>query len=275
MENEPPAVVEQPRASRFTTIVLIASLLIVIVTAGVLGTVAVVMTRNPDSPLFGGKPPVRLAESVHFAPVRDTKPAPCPNEPAALDLDRRWCYFLDPGITVSSVQRIQAVPAKGGAYALRFAFSSENQDKMADLIDELAAGEGRLAVVHRLSVVAAPVVRERMSGDSLVIAGFTKEQAESLAAMLLGSGGTASPAPTTPTGQATTPGSTALTPVTPGATEPAATLSPRATADPLFPSCQEAVKQGYGGPYTRGRHPEYSHYPDKNNNGIACDSGDY
>ena len=43
--------------------------------------------------------------------------------------------------------------------------------------------------------------------------------------------------------------------------------------DPHYASCKEAVAAGYG-PYTKGRHPEYTWYPDVDKNGVACNTAD-
>ncbi|MFG1611975.1 excalibur calcium-binding domain-containing protein [Nonomuraea wenchangensis] len=292
-EAQPPADPEEPQASRLTTIVLIVSLVLVVLVAGVLGTVAVLMTRNPDQPLLGGAPPVRLAVPLHFAPVKESKPAPCPGEQAVLDEEQRTCYLLEDGVTVLSVQRIEPIREKDGQYSVRIAVAAGFKDKLVELVDELEPDQRQLAVVlapaepeQPKTVVAAPVVTEPMSGDSLRIAGFTKEEADALSARLLGPSAGASPPasqpatdPGTPTNPGTDPG--ASPPVTPPAssgTDPGAATSPASDTgsggnDPRYASCKEAVAHGYG-PYSKDSHAEYSWYPDKDGNGVACNSGD-
>ncbi|GAA1750034.1 excalibur calcium-binding domain-containing protein [Nonomuraea bangladeshensis] len=303
-EAQPPADPEEPQASRLTTIVLIVSLVLVVLVAGVLGTVAVLMTKNPDQPLLGGAPPVRLAVPLHFAPVKDTKPAPCPGEQAVLDEEQRTCYLLEDGVTVLSVQRIEPIREKDGQYSVRIAVAAGFKDKLVELVDELEPDQRQLAVVlapaepeQPKTVVAAPVVTEPMNGDSLRIAGFTKEEADALTARLLGPSAGASPAasppgtdpgtdPGTGTNPGTDPGATPPTtpPATPPAssgTQPGAATSPGVTSpasgaggeDPRYASCKEAVAHGYG-PYSKDSHAEYFWYPDTDRNGVACNSGD-
>ncbi|MEU4515999.1 excalibur calcium-binding domain-containing protein [Nonomuraea wenchangensis] len=303
-EAQPPADPEEPQASRLTTIVLIVSLVLVVLVAGVLGTVAVLMTKNPDQPLLGGTPPVRLAVPLHFAPVKETKPAPCPGEQAVLDEEQRTCYLLEDGVTVAAVQRIEPVREKDGQYSVRIAVAAGFKDKLVELVDELEPDQRSLAVVlvpaepeQPKTVVAAPVVTEPMSGDSLRIAGFTKEEADALAARLLGPSAGASPAASSPgtdpgtnpgtdpgaTPPATPPGTPPATPPASSGTQPGAATSPGVTNpasdtgsggdDPRYASCKEAVAHGYG-PYSKDSHAEYSWYPDTDRNGVACNSGD-
>lgn len=284
--EEPPAPADpgEPRASRATTIMLIVSLVLIVLTAGVLGTVAVLMTRTPDAPLIGGSPPHRLAVPIHFAPVRETRPAPCPAEETAVtDEPQTTCYLLENGVTVNAVQKIEAVREKDGTYSVRVAVAPAYKQRLVELIDELAEGKRQVAVVLvPRTVVAAPIVAQSMDGDSLSIAGYGQQEAEALATRLLG--GTA--APVTP--GASTPATTTTTTATgspglPGTTPPGTTGTPGATGttgttgaggpDPRFGSCREAVAAGYG-PYTRGVHQEYAWYTDTDNNGVACNTAD-
>ncbi|MEU7749894.1 excalibur calcium-binding domain-containing protein [Nonomuraea sp. NPDC049158] len=295
----------EPKASRFTTIVLIISLVVVVLISGVLGTVAVLMTRSPDSPILGAVPPQRLPTPIHFAPVRDTKPAPCPGDTAVLDKEQTTCYLLEDGVTVNAVQRIEAVREKDGTYSVRIAIAPAFKQKVSDLIDELVTNQRQVAVVLvPKTVLAAPIVTQPMDGDSLSIVGFDKAAAEALAASLLGS----SPSPGAPTGGAptggaptdaaptagvptggaptggaptTNPAPTGTTGVpnagapTSGASAPAsrATSPVRGSLDPHYASCKAAVAAG-DGPYTKGVHPEYAWYPDLDKNNVACNTAD-
>ncbi|GAA3205878.1 excalibur calcium-binding domain-containing protein [Nonomuraea roseoviolacea] len=317
-EEPPPAVPGEPQASRLTTIVLIVSLVLVVVIAGVLGTVAVLMTRSPDAPLLGGVPPQRLRTPIHFAPIREQKPAPCPGAEAALDDRQTTCYLLEDGVTVEAVQRIEPVREKDGTYSVRVAIAPKFKDKVVELIDEMAATERQIAVVLLpRTVVAAPVVTQTMNGDSLSIAGYTRQEAEALVARLLGGPpatgqpGTDQPGAGRPTPGATDPAATNPAATNPGVTDPGATnpgtrstpgtgvtdpfathpttgpatgpattpggtntaTGGRRTPDRKFASCKEAVAAGFG-PYTRGRHEEYTWYTDVDGNGVACNSAD-
>ncbi|MFB4264543.1 excalibur calcium-binding domain-containing protein [Nonomuraea sp. GTA35] len=315
-EEPPPADPGEPTASRLTTIVLIVSLVLVVLIAGVLGTVAVLMTKSPDMPLLGGAPPRYLSVPIHFAPVRETKPAPCPGDPAVLDEAQSTCYLLEAGVTVGAVQRIEPLREDDGLYSVRIAVAPAFKDKLVQLIDELAPAQEPVAVVlapaqadQPKTVLAAPIVTQPMDGDSVSIAGFTKEDAEALVARLLGStpapGTGTTPAPTgpstPPTGQPATPptggpagtpggqptgpatssqptGGTGTTGTTgstgtsrPGGTAPA--TGGRGGTDKRYASCKEAVAAG-DGPYYKGTHEEYAWYTDVDNNGVACNSGD-
>ncbi|WP_246377495.1 excalibur calcium-binding domain-containing protein [Nonomuraea soli] len=279
MENPPPVQVEEAedatKASKFTTIVLLSALVLVIVTAGVLGTVAVLMTRNPDSPLLGGKKPVQLAQGIHFAPVTETKPA-CPGEQAATDA-KNVCYFLAEGVTVTAVQKIETVSLAGGTYGVRIAFAPAFLERMTNLTEELARAQQQLAVVlvdNPQMVLAAPLVTQALKGDSLMITGFTKAEADALRDSLLGGAG-ATPTPSSPVSSGASPTLPPVQSTSPpvGATTPAAV--PSGALDRRFSSCQEAIDNGYGGPYTKGVHPEYSWYQDKDNNGVACNPADF
>ncbi|MEU5863958.1 excalibur calcium-binding domain-containing protein [Nonomuraea sp. NPDC047529] len=293
-EPEEPA---EPRASRLTTIVLTVSLVLVVAVAGVLGTVAVLMTRSPNSPLLGGAPPQRLATPLHFAPVKETKTAPCPGEPAVLDEQQTTCYLLEDGVTVGAVQRIEAVRGSDGSYSVRIAVAPVFKDRLVRLIDELQPTQRQLAIVLApegeqtpKTVLAAPVVTQSMDGDSLSIVGLTKEDADALVTRMLGTPASqpGQPQPSQPatdqqpqqpadTGQGTvttgpTTGSTTgpTTGPTTGSTAPAGVGR---VPDKRYASCKEAQAAG-DGPYTRGTHEEYSWYPDLDGNGVACNSGD-
>ncbi|MEU1385346.1 MULTISPECIES: excalibur calcium-binding domain-containing protein [unclassified Nonomuraea] len=292
---------EEPKASRLTTIVLTVSLVLVVVVAGVLGTVAVLMTRSPDSPLLGGAPPQRLATPIHFAPVKETKTAPCPGDPAVLDEQQTTCYLLEDGVTVGAVQRIEAVRGTDNSYSVRVAVAPVFKDRLVRLIDELQSTQRQVAIVLApegeqtpKTVLAAPVVTQSMDGDSLSIAGFTKEEADALVVRMLGTppsqpsqpdpsqpaqpqssqpGTDQQPTNQQPTNQQPTdqqPADTGQGTATTGTTAPAGVAR---VPDKRYASCKEAQAAG-DGPYTRGRHEEYSWYPDLDQNGVACNSAD-
>ncbi|MEV0615821.1 excalibur calcium-binding domain-containing protein [Nonomuraea sp. NPDC050404] len=313
-EEPPPADPGEPKASRLTTIVLIVSLVLVVLVAGVLGTVAVLMTRSPDAPLLGGAPPRHLAVPIHFAPVRESKPAPCPGDPAVLDEKQTTCYLLEDGVTVASVQQIEPLREKDGQYSVRIAVAPAFKERLVTLIDEMVPEQRPVAIVlapeqadQPKTVLAAPVVTQQMDGDSVSIAGFTKEDAEALVARLLGgspgattpptgpadtgppsqSPGTGGQQSTVPTGPAiqptgtttgnttgsTTGSTTGTTGATTGASQPGSTIGGRRTPDKRHASCKEAVAAG-DGPYHQGTHEEYGWYTDVDRNGVACNSGD-
>jgi len=310
-EPPPPTDPERPQASRRTTVLLTVSLVLVVMTAGVLGTVAVLMTRSPDAPFIGAKPPQRLSVPVHFAAVRETKAAPCPGEEAALDQRQTTCYLLEDGVTVNAVQKIEAVREKDGTYSVRVAVAPAYKQKLVDLMDELVPDRRQIAVVLvPRTVVAAPIVTQSLDGDSLSIVGFSKQEAEALAAQLLGGTpgpsqpatdapatgapdtgvpGTGAPATGVPdTGVPTTAAPTTAAPTTgvPATGTPATRIpttgapttagtDPAAAqgGDPRFKSCKEAVAAGYG-PYIKGLHKEYAWYPDLDRSDTACNPAD-
>ncbi|MEV4564733.1 excalibur calcium-binding domain-containing protein [Nonomuraea sp. NPDC049419] len=320
-EEPPIADPGEPKASRLTTIVLIVSLVLVVLVAGVLGTVAVLMTQNPDTPLLGGKPPQHLAVPIHFAPVTETKPAPCPGDPAVLDSARTTCYLLEDGITVQSVQRIEPLRERDGQYSVRIAVAPAFKERLMELVDELALDQRQVAIVlapeqadQPKTVLAAPIVTQPMEGDSISIAGFTKEDAESLVARMLGSSPTgaptdpASPGPTDPGTQQQTPPGTQQTPPGTNQTQPGQTQTGTGQTQTGTGQTQTGTGQtqtGTGqtqpgaqqtgvsgrvpdkrfpsckeavaagyGPYHKGRHEEYAWYTDLDGNGVACNSAD-
>ncbi len=56
---------------------------------------------------------------------------------------------------------------------------------------------------------------------------------------------------------------------------PSASSSPVSTAPagthPRFASCAEAKRNGYNGPYTKGKNPEYEWYQDRDGDGVVCE----
>ncbi|MGW0198777.1 excalibur calcium-binding domain-containing protein [Nonomuraea sp. NPDC003201] len=307
-EEPPPADPGEPKASKATTILLIVSLVLVVLVAGVVGSIAVLMTKNPDTPLLGAAPAQQLAVPIHFAPVREAKAAPCPGAEAVLDQEQKNCYFLEDGVTVDAVQRIEPVREKDGQYSVRIAIAPRFRERLVQLIDELVPDQRQVAIVLAPAqpdapkvVLAAPVVTQYMDGDSMSISGFEKEEADALVTRLLGTTPGASTQPTDPASQPQQPGGTPPqnnqtppgqqnnppaqqnttpgTATTPGA-NPAATgpatgpaSGPRRTPDKRYASCKEAVAAG-DGPYSKGTHEEYSWYVDVDGNGVACNSGD-
>ncbi|MDF2710589.1 MAG: hypothetical protein K0R62_6241 [Nonomuraea muscovyensis] len=250
-EEQPPAAPGKPRASRLTTIVLIVSLVTVVVVAGVLGTIAVLMTRSPDTPLLGGVPPQRLPTAIHFAPIRESRPAPCPGAEAVLDEQQTTCYLLEDGATVGAVQRIEPVREHDGTYSVRIAIAPAFKEKVVQLIDEMVQDQRQLAVVLvPKTVVATPVVTQGMDGDSLSIAGFTRQEAEVLVSRLLGSAaGTGQPTgDPAPTGPAT--GDPAPTGPATGAPDP---LNPTGAPNPLDPTSGPGTGQPATGVPTTGQ----------------------
>lgn len=191
-EGEPGGPAGPPRAARSTTIALVTALVVVVLVTGVLGTIAVLMTSQPDVPL-GVAPPRRLATTIHFAPVTGVRAAPCPGAEAVLDDTSTTCYQLAPGVTVTSVLKVEAVAERDDKYAVRVVLPPESRDRVSDLTRDSL--DQQLAVVVSDRVVAAPRVAQPLTVDSLSISGFTKDQADSLVGRLLGTG--AAPAPST------------------------------------------------------------------------------
>ncbi|MFI7700737.1 excalibur calcium-binding domain-containing protein [Nonomuraea sp. NPDC049480] len=288
-EEPPLADPGEPKASRFTTVVLVVTLVLVVLVAGVAGTVAVLMTRSPDTPLLGPATLQRLAVPLHFAPVRETKPAPCPGDQAVLDEEQKSCYLLEDGVTVGAVQQIETVREKDGQYSVRIAIAPAYKEKLVQLIDEMVVDQRQVAIVlapeqpdQPKIVLAAPIVTQPMEGDSMSITGFTKEQADALSARLRGptptgtatttgtpSGQPGGTPPATPTGTTPTTGSTP--PAATGSTNPVTNAGP--TPDRRYASCKDAVAAG-DGPYYKGTHQEYGWYQDVDKNGVACNSAD-
>ncbi|HEY9525084.1 MAG TPA: hypothetical protein VIR33_17735, partial [Thermopolyspora sp.] len=184
---------ERAGAGRGATITLVVSLVLVVVLTGVLATVAVLMTRNPDAPPLSAVSLHRLQTPMHFAPVTAVRPAPCPGAEAVLDEAGMTCYQVGRGVTVTTVQKIETLQDANGTYAVRIVLSPDSQDKITDLTRDTV--KKQLAIVVGDRVVTAPRVAQIVTQDSLSIAGFTKDAADSLVARLLGPGTATSPAP--------------------------------------------------------------------------------
>ncbi|MEU7453335.1 SecDF P1 head subdomain-containing protein [Streptosporangium roseum] len=162
-------------------------------TTGVLGTLAVLMTRNPDMPL-GAPPPRRLSVPIHFAPVTGSQPGACATPEGVPDDTGQTCYTLAGGVSVTAVHKIETVLESSGAYSVRIAFAPAFRDQINDLTQE--AVKQQLAIVVGEKVVAAPRVAQVITEDSLSIAGsFTKEQADAMVARLRGAAGAVTPSP--------------------------------------------------------------------------------
>ncbi|MFB9674052.1 excalibur calcium-binding domain-containing protein [Streptosporangium vulgare] len=235
-----------PRASRVTTAILVTVLVIVVLITGVLGTIAVLMTRNPDMPL-GGTPPKRLAVPLHFAPVTEAKPGACTVPETYPDDLGQTCYSVAAGVNVNAVRKIEAIQEKSGAYSVRIAFAPAFREQINDLTAEAVNEDDpvrqQIAIVVGEKVVAAPRVAQAITDDSLSIAGsFTKEQADAMVVRLLGSGAVV-PQPTggsqpsqsvftPPDGTATSPPADQQQPATPPASQPA---NPPADQQPVTP----------------------------------------
>ena len=237
-------------ATRAVTVVLVVSLVLVVVLTGVVATLAVLMTRNPDAPPLSTVVVRRLQTPVHFAPVRAVKQAPCPGAEAVLDEAGTTCYQVDAGVTVSTVQKIETLRERNGAYAVRIVLSPESKPLIADLTRETV--NRQLAVVVGDKVVTAPRVSQAITQDSLSISGLTKENADALAARLLGAAtGTtppgASPGATAPSAFPTdgTAPSTAPTDGTAPSTSPS-TSPPDGTAPGTAPSSGASTSPSTG-----------------------------
>jgi hypothetical protein len=281
-----------PHAARRTTVILVVALVVVVAVAAVLASVAVLTTRNPDVPPLLGTPVLRLKAPMHFAPVTGVHAAPCSEPDAVPDNIGSTCYQLDPGVTVTTLQKVQTLPEHDGTYSIRLVLSPATRQQIADLTRETV--KRQLAIVVGDQVVAAPRVAQAITQDSLSIAGFTKEQATAIVALLTGPG--SSPTPGGPSLPATGSTSSPVWTTPPAVTPPTVTQSPPPglqggdlTGQPLtgniapagvrtagtmrFPGCSQATLNGYG-PYTKGVHQEYYWYDDADGDGVACDPGD-
>ncbi|MEU4403515.1 excalibur calcium-binding domain-containing protein [Streptosporangium sp. NPDC023963] len=232
-----------PRASRVTTAILVTVLVFVVLITGVLGTVAVLMTRNPDMPL-GGTPPRRLATPLHFAPVTEAKIGPCTIPETYPDDLGQTCYSVAAGVNVNAVRKIEAIQEKSGAYSVRIAFAPAFREQINDLTTEAVNEDDpvrqQIAIVVGQKVVAAPRVAQAITDDSLSIAGsFTKEQADAMVVRLLGSGAVV-PQPT----DGTQPSASVFTP----SDGPAA--SPPADQQPVSPPASQPANPPANQPVT-------------------------
>ncbi|MBB5961668.1 SecDF P1 head subdomain-containing protein [Planomonospora venezuelensis] len=226
--------------------------MLVVLVTGVLGTIAVLMTRNPDVPL-GAPPPRRLAVPIHFAPVTAAQPGACASSTGYPDDTGQTCYTVAAGIEVTAVRKIEAVRESGGSYSVRIVFAPAFRDQIGSVTEE-ADGQ-QLAIVVGGKVVAAPRVDEVITEDTLRISGsLTKEQAEAMVARLLGAGSASPAGPSTTPGAetsavpsgvpstvpSTVPGADTGAP-RPGASTPPATGAPSGSAAPSSPATAPAT----------------------------------
>ncbi|GAA4220745.1 hypothetical protein FHR32_005500 [Streptosporangium album] len=196
-------------------------------TTGVLGTLAVLMTRDPGVPL-GAPPPQRLRVPIHFAPVIGSQAGACTTPEGVPDDAGQTCYTLAAGVSVNAVRKIETVQDKGGAYSVRIAFASAFRDQINDLTQE--AVKQQLAIVAGEKVVAAPLVAQVITEDSLSIAGsFTKEQAAAMVVRLGGPAGTAPPATGQPQPSQSVSSPASDLPVTPPSSDPSTATTPTPT----------------------------------------------
>ncbi|GIH94515.1 hypothetical protein Psi01_51450 [Planobispora siamensis] len=192
---------QEPRASRATTVTLIVALVLVVLITGVLGTIAVLMTRNPDTPL-GAPPPRRLATPIHFVPVTSAQPGPCTSPEGYPDDTGQFCYIVAAGVEITAVRKIESIRESNGTYSVRIAFAPAFRDQINSVTEE--AARQQLAIVVGGKVVAAPRVGEVITEDTLRISGsLTREQADAMVVRLGGpvatSGATPGASPGTPT----------------------------------------------------------------------------
>lgn len=100
----------------------------------------------------------------------------------AVDKDT-YTSFIDG----TSVKEASVVDAGSGTYAVRIVFDDEGAKTFADVTKELAEDMGRIAVVIDGRIISAPSVSQEISGGEVYITGdFSKEEANSLKAMLDG-----------------------------------------------------------------------------------------
>ncbi len=287
---QPEAAPGPPQATKRTTVTLTVALVLVVVMTGVLGTVAVLMTRNQDAPPLTTTSLKRLATPIHFAPVVGVGTAPCASPEAVPDDAGAKCYQLAAGVTVAVVQKIESVAETDGTFGVRVVLAPASREPIADLTQEVV--NQQLAIVVGDKVVAAPRVAQEITQDSLLIAGFTKPEADALLARLNGTGATtgdqAPPAVTPPadTPPADTSGGQPIVPdpasqqpqQQPGTgTPPTGQQQSQGVSQPAggsgpikYASCAEAIAAGQG-PYFKGVHQEYNWYVDRDNDGVACD----
>ncbi|MEZ0075830.1 SecDF P1 head subdomain-containing protein [Planotetraspora sp. GP83] len=311
---EGPPAPDDLQATRGTTVALVVALVLVVVMTGVLGAVAILMTRNPDAPPLSQTPVRHLQVPMHFAPVTGVTRAPCADADAVPDSAGTRCYQLDPGVTVATVQKIEPVPERDGTYSIRLVLAPDSRDQIAELTHETV--KQQLAIVVAEKVVAAPRVAQEITQGSLSIAGFTKAEADALVSTLTGAMPGQQPAvpqtsPSPPAGQQPTTGGSTGTGTgvgQPGQTQPLQTQpgAPQdggarlgegqpgglgaGTAQPTPGQTVRPVGQRTAGttrfanckeakvhgqgPFFKGRHRQYDWYTDVDHDGVACDPDD-
>lgn len=148
---------------------------------------------------------------------------------------------------MTTVQKIETLQERNGAYAVRIVLAPESRDLIEDLTRETV--ERQLALVVGDKVVTAPRVSQAITRDSLSIAGLTKESAEALVARLLGTPSGTSPAVPDTTVPGTAPATQPGTPSDPAAPSTGPTTMPTDGSTGLgSPGPAGGGRPGAGGP---------------------------
>ncbi len=297
MQNTPvaeePGPPQPPQATKGATIALSVALVFVVIMSGVLGTVAVLMTNNQDSPPLTQPVVTKLAVPIHFAPVEASGAAPCPPETeSVLDDAGTTCYQLEPGVTLTTAQKIETFTESDGTYSIRVVLAPDNRAQIEDLTRDTV--KRLLAIVVGDKVVSAPRVAQEITQDSLsIVGGFTKDEADAFLARLKGTGAPPAQPPAQPTGDPAATGQPGVTdpnqppagtdpnqqpggtdPNQPGGTDQQPSANNQGAANSQrYATCAAAIAAA-AGPYTKGIHPEYAWYTDVDNDGVACDPDD-
>ncbi|GAB1817174.1 excalibur calcium-binding domain-containing protein [Herbidospora sp. RD11066] len=271
MQNTPvaedPGPPQPPQATKGATIALSVALVFVVIMSGVLATVAVLMTNNQDSPPLTQPVVVKLAVPIHFAPVEASGAAPCQGEAVPDDVGTT-CYQLEPGVTLTSVQKLETFTESDDTYSIRVVLAPDNRAQIEDLTRDTV--KRLLAIVVGDKVVSTPRVAQEVTQDSLsIVGGFTKEEADALLARLKGTG--APPAQQPPPSQPAADPAVSQPPAG-TTTQPPAGTTPQ-NGEQRYATCAEARAAG-AGPFTKGVHPQYDLYIDVDNDGVACDPDD-
>ncbi len=97
--------------------------------------------------------------------------------------------LLDPAtITGADISTASAGRSDQGAWVVTASFKPDSQAKFTNLSRDIAAEQGRLAIVLDNALVSAPTVADAIPGDVQVAGSFTEPEARALAAQLGGGG---------------------------------------------------------------------------------------
>ncbi|MDO4805630.1 MAG: protein translocase subunit SecD [Coriobacteriales bacterium] len=94
--------------------------------------------------------------------------------------DGSYTAFMDG----SMIESAEVADLGSGSYAVTLTFNDEGKQVFADVTKELAEDSGQIALIVDGAVLTAPSVSQEISDGVVSISGFTKEEAESLKALV-------------------------------------------------------------------------------------------
>ncbi|WP_158610852.1 SecDF P1 head subdomain-containing protein [Micromonospora endolithica] len=98
--------------------------------------------------------------------------------------DGDWCYFLDPGLTLTQAERVELQQTPLGEFVVVVTLLPEERAQFAAWTTRAAGRQIAISVQER--VLVAPELREPLSGDAVHIFGIAEADARTLLRQLSG-----------------------------------------------------------------------------------------